>query len=46
MEANRDAAVLCVERAVSYFKQGNTTEAVRFARKAKALFPDIDIPGS
>uniref|UniRef100_A0A0R3WBL3 J domain-containing protein n=1 Tax=Taenia asiatica TaxID=60517 RepID=A0A0R3WBL3_TAEAS len=45
MEANRDAAVLCVERAVSYFKQGNTTEAVRFARKAKSLFPEIDIPG-
>ncbi|VDM17897.1 unnamed protein product [Hydatigera taeniaeformis] len=44
MEANRDAAVLCVERAVSYFKQGNTTEAVRFARKAKTLFPEVDIP--
>ncbi|KAL5103449.1 hypothetical protein TcWFU_010117 [Taenia crassiceps] len=44
MEANRDAAALCVERAVSYFKQGNTTEAARFARKAKALFPGIDIP--
>nr|CDS18886.1 DnaJ protein subfamily B 2 [Echinococcus granulosus] len=44
MEANRDAAVLCVERAVSYFKQGNTTEAMRFAKKAKNLFPGVNIP--
>ena len=45
MEANRDAALLCRQRAVKYFKQGNTSEAIRFAKKAKNLYPDIDIPG-
>ncbi|KAM3181410.1 hypothetical protein ACTXT7_014440 [Hymenolepis weldensis] len=44
MEANRDAALLCRDRAVKHFQQGKKAEALRFAKKAKSLYPDIDIP--
>ncbi|VDN97674.1 unnamed protein product [Rodentolepis nana] len=44
MEANRDAALLCRDRAVKHFQQGKKVEALRFAKKAKNLYPDIDIP--
>lgn len=46
MEANRDAAILCRDRAVKHFHQGNKSEALRFAKKAQGLYPDIDIPGN
>nr|CUU99395.1 hypothetical transcript [Hymenolepis microstoma] len=44
MEANRDAALLCRDRAIKHFQQGKKVEALRFARKAKSLYPDVDIP--
>ncbi|KAM7539342.1 hypothetical protein Aperf_G00000055236 [Anoplocephala perfoliata] len=44
MEANRDAAILCRDRAIKHFHQGNKSEAIRFAKKAQNLYPDIDIP--
>lgn len=45
MEANRDAALLCRDRAIKHFQEGKKAEALRFAKKAKNLFPEIDIPG-
>uniref|UniRef100_A0A5K3FGK4 J domain-containing protein n=1 Tax=Mesocestoides corti TaxID=53468 RepID=A0A5K3FGK4_MESCO len=44
MEANRDAAQLCRDRAVKHFKEGNIAEAIRFAKKAQNLDPNIEIP--